>query len=124
MAAEKNPENPWVSAGEFMKALTNYFDAGHYQIRILIGALFAAIVADGVITMYLVHSGFAQEGNPFLEYWVAENKLLVMKICGGLLAGLYLWSVYRKHPRLSIIFTAILLTGYIFIVGWNLHILL
>ena len=59
-----------------------------------------------------------------MQYWVAEDKLLRLKICGGLLAALYLWSVYRRHPKLSIIVTSILLVGYIFIVGWNLHILL
>jgi H+/Cl- antiporter ClcA len=106
------------------ETLKHYFSAGSYQIRILVGTLFAAIVADGVITRYLVHNGLAREGNPFMEYWVTEDKLLTLKICGGLLAVLYLWSVYRRHPRLSIIFTSILLTGYIFIVGWNLHILL
>ena len=103
--------------------LKSYFNTVNYQIRILIGALFAAIVADGIITMHLVQNGFAQEGNPFMVYWVAENKLLTLKICGGLIAGIYLWSVYRRHPRLSIVFTSILLAGYVFIIGWNLLIL-
>jgi H+/Cl- antiporter ClcA len=106
------------------QTIKNYFNASSYKIRILTGSLFAAIVADGVITRYLVHNGLAQEGNPFMQYWVAEDKLLTLKICGGLIAALYLWSIYRRHPRLSIVFTSILLTGYIFIVGWNLHILL
>ena len=106
-----------------MKALKNYFSTGNYQIRILLGALFAAIVADGIITRYLIHNGFAQEGNPFMVYWVVEDKLLSVKILGGLLAALYLWSVYRRFPKLSIIFTSIFLTGYLLIVCWNLLIL-
>jgi hypothetical protein len=106
-----------------MKILQNYYNASSYQIRILLGALFAAIVADGVITMYLVRNGFAREGNPFMQYWVAEDKLLTLKVCGGLLATFYLWSVYRRHPKLSIIITSILLAGYVFIVCWNLFIL-
>lgn len=107
-----------------MKVLRNYFPAGSYQIRILIGSLFAAIVADGIITMYLVHNGFALEGNPVVEQWLVEDKLLSVKILGGLLAAFYLWSVYRKHPKLSIIFTSIFLVGYLFIICWNLLILL
>jgi len=107
-----------------MKALRNYFPAGSYQIRILIGALFAAIVADGIITRYLVHNGFAQEGNPFMVHWVVEDKLLSIKILGGLLAVIYLWGIYRRHPKLSVVFTSIFLTGYLFIVCWNLLILL
>lgn len=107
-----------------MKILKNYLPVSTYQIRILIGSLFAAIVADGIITMYLFHNGLAREGNPFLVHWVVEDKLLSIKILGGLLATIYLWSIYRRHPRLSIIFTSLLLTGYLFIICWNLLILL
>jgi hypothetical protein len=108
---------------QITQTIKSYINASTYQIRILTGALFAAIVADGVITRYLVHNGLAQEANPLMQYWVAEDKLLTLKICGGLIAAIYLWSIYRRHPRLSVIFTSILLTGYILIVGWNLHIL-
>ena len=107
-----------------MKAPREYFPLGIYQIRILIGALFAAIVADGIITMYLFHNGFAEEGNPFMAHWVVEDKLLTIKILGGLLAAIYLWGIYRRHPKLSIIVTSLFLSGYLSIVGWNLFILL
>jgi hypothetical protein len=106
-----------------IEAIRNNFASGSYKIRILIGSLFAAIVADGVITRFLVHDGLAREGNPFMESWVAEDKLLFIKICGGILVGICLWSIYRRKPRLSIIFTSILLAGYISIVCWNLLIL-
>ena len=107
-----------------METLRYYISISSYQIRILLGSLFAAIVADGIITKFLVHNGFAKEGNPFLMYWVAEDKLLSIKILGGLLASLYLWSVYRRHPRLSIYFSSTFLVGYFFIICWNLLILL
>jgi len=107
-----------------MNVLRNYFPARSYQIRILIGSLFAAIVADGIITRYLVHNGFAREGNPIVIQWLVEDKLLSVKILGGLLAAFYLWSVYRKHPRLSIIFTSVFLAGYLIIICWNLLILM
>jgi hypothetical protein len=108
----------------FMKALGNYFHQGNYQIRILLGALFAAIVADGVITMYLVGNGYGREGNPFMEYWLTEDKMIILKICGGLLAGLCLWSAYRRKPNLSVTITSVLLSVYVLIIGWNLHFLL
>jgi hypothetical protein len=107
-----------------MKNLRYYFPAASYQIRILIGALFAAIVADGIITRYLVHNGFALEGNPVVVQWLVEDKLLSVKILGGILAAFYIWSIYRKRPRLSVIFTSIFLVGYLFIICWNLLILL
>ena len=105
-----------------MKKLKYYF-AGSYRIRILLGSLFAAIVADGVITRFLVYNEFAREGNPFLEYWVLDDKFLTIKILGGLLAAMYLWSIYRRHPKLSVCFSSMFLSGYTFIVLWNLLIL-
>ena len=111
-----------VVLSKLVETQRHYF-AGSYRIRILLGSLFAAIVADGVITRFLVHNGFAYEGNPFLEYWVVEDKFLSIKILGGLLAALYLWSIYRRRPKLSIFFSSMFLTGYTFIVIWNLLIL-
>ncbi len=105
-----------------MGILRTYF-AGSYQIRILLGSLLAAVVADGVITKYLVLNGFADEGNPFLRFWVGEDVFLTIKLLGGLLATLYLWSIYRRHPKLSIGFSSFFLTVYTFIVFWNVLIL-
>ena len=107
-----------------MESLKHYISVRSYKIRILIGSLFAAIVADGIITKFLVHKGFAEEGNPFLVYWVVEDKFLFIKILGGLLVALYLWGINRRHPTLSICVTSIFLIGYIFIIIWNLLILL
>jgi hypothetical protein len=107
-----------------IESFKSYISKSNYTIRILIGSLFAAIVADGVITRFLVHNGLAKEGNPFLEYWVVEDKLLSIKVFGGILAAIALWSIYLKRPRLSIVFTSIFLAGYVFIITWNLLILL
>ena len=46
-----------------METLRYYF-AGSYPIRILLGSLVCAIVADGAITNYLILNGYAVEGNP------------------------------------------------------------
>ena len=107
-----------------MDTFKSYISNSTYQIRILLGALFAAVIADGVITRHLVHGGFAREGNPLLEYWVVEDKLLTLKVLGGLLATLYLWNIYRSHPRLSTFFTSLFLLGYIAIISWNVLILM
>lgn len=99
------------------------YSASSYQIRILLGALISAIVADGVITKYLVTGGFATEGNPFLQFWVGEDAFLVIKLLGGLLAAFYLWSIYKRHPKLSVICSSFFLTAYTLIIFWNLLIL-
>ncbi len=105
-----------------MKTLGYYF-AGSYRIRILLGALLATIVADGIITQFLVLNGFAVEGNPFLRFWVGKDVFLTIKLLGGLLAAMYLWSIYRRYPKLSIAFSSLFLVAYTFIVFWNLLIL-
>lgn len=110
-------------AYRFTGSLTDYF-AGSRRIGIILGALFAAIVADGIITKFLVSNGFATEGNPFLGEWVNHDEFFTLKIFGALLALCYLWSIYRRHPKLSIIFSAILLAVYTFIVLRNVSILL
>jgi H+/Cl- antiporter ClcA len=102
--------------------VTHHFS--NYKIRIILGALVAAVAADGVITMYLVSEGLASESNPFLHFWVFEDTFLIVKLMGGLLAAFYLWNIYRRHQNLGICFSSIFLAGYIFIIYWNLHILL
>jgi hypothetical protein len=106
-----------------MTSLRYYLSSRSYKIRILLGSLFAAVVADGIITEFLVHRGFAKEGNPFLTYWVVEDEFLFMKVLGGLLVALYLWNINRRHPSLSIFFSSIFLTAYVFIIIWNLLLL-
>ena len=109
--------------GSALERLKGYF-AGSYHIRILIGSLFATVVADGIITRYLVSKGLATEGNPFLGDWVHNNAFYTLKIFGALLACIYLWFISRRHPTLSIAFTCLLLAAYVYIVLWNLSILL
>ena len=108
----------------FMDTLKSYISNRTYQIRILLGSLFAAIIADGIITNHLVHGNFAREVNPFLEYWVVEDKMLSIKILGGLLAALYMWNINRRHPKLAIVFSFLFLLGYIVIIYWNILILM
>jgi hypothetical protein len=104
----------------FKTVITN----SNYQIRILLGSLFAAIVADGVITRHLVHAGLAREGNPFLQYWVVEDKLLSIKILGGFLAVFALWNIYRRKPIVSYIISTVFLLCYIAIICWNVLIVM
>jgi hypothetical protein len=105
-----------------MNALRNYF-AGSYPIRIILGALVAAVVADGIITQFLVVNGFAHEGNPSLRSWVLTDAFLTLKLLGGLLAAMYLWGIHKRHPRLAISFSSICLAAYTCIIFWNLMIL-
>lgn len=105
-----------------MKIVGSHF-LRDYRLRILVGALFAAVVADGLITKFLVHNGLAREGNPFLSYWVGTDSFLTLKLVGGFLASAYLFFMYRRHPMLSICLSAFFLAAYTVIIFWNLLIL-
>ena len=107
-----------------MAILRYYFSIRNYKIRIIIGSLFAVVVADGIITKFLIDGSYAEEGNPFLKYWVVDDKFLLVKILGGLLVALYLWNINRRHPRLSLWLSSLFLVGYVFIIIWNLLVLL
>lgn len=102
-----------------LKTFKSYF-AGSYRIRILLGTLIALVISDGLITKFLMTHGLGLEGNPFLQSWVGEEKFLVIKVAGALLAALILWDIWKRHATLSFIITSCFVTLYTLIVFWNL----
>lgn len=98
----------------------NICPSGTYKIRMVLGSLFSAIVADGIITRFALDNGFGEEGNPFLQYWVFDNSFLTIKIFGGLLAIFYLWRIYKRNPKFGLAFSSVLLTVYTLLLFWNL----
>lgn len=69
-------------------------------VRYTFYALFCVIVADGLITQFLVTGGHAVEANPFLRAWVGHDLFLTIKVSGAFLATLLLWIRYNARPRL------------------------
>ncbi len=102
-----------------MKAVRSYFSGGH-RIRLLLGALFALVVSDGLISKFLVSQRFGLEGNPFLQPWVGEDNFLIMKLAGALFAVLILWDIHKQNPRLSFVSASCFVMLYTGIVLWNL----
>ena len=103
-----------------MKILENYF-VGSRKIRLLICTLTALVVADGLISKFIVEHGFAREGNPLLQIWVGENTFLVLKLLGAILIAIVLWDIYKHNPKLSYISTVLFVISYTAIVFWNLY---
>ncbi|MFC1933236.1 DUF5658 family protein [Chloroflexota bacterium] len=87
-------------------------------------ALFGLIVADGLITQFLVTEGHALEVNPFLQAWVGQELFLAIKVSGAFLVTLLLWVKYNAKPRLIYIVTAVFLAFYTGVVFWNLFVYL
>ena len=94
------------------------------RTKLLIGIIAVLVVADGVITRFLITRELGTELNPFLKNLVMDEKFLWLKIIGGLLVALILWDISRRaiakgrFRRLTT--TLYVLFGlYLLIVLWN-----
>lgn len=93
-------------------------------VRYTLYALFCTIVADGLITQFLVTGVQRSELNPFLEAWVGQGSFLAIKISGAFLATLLLWINYGRKPKLVYAIAVAFLTFYTIILFWNLFVFL
>ncbi|MFC1961926.1 DUF5658 family protein [Chloroflexota bacterium] len=86
----------------------------------ILGLLVVFVVSDGLLTNYLVNSGFAREGNPLLQPLVGDVGFLVLKFVGALVCALILWDVSRRYRRLALVVTSCGVLFYATIILWNL----
>jgi hypothetical protein len=93
-------------------------------MRLMLYTLFGIIVADGLITEFLVTNGHGSEVNPFLRAWVGQDLFLAIKVSGAFLVTLLLWIQYSVRPRVVYIMTVVFLAFYTAIVFWNLFVFL
>ena len=100
------------------------FNVENRTMRFMLYTLFGLIVADGLITQFLVTNGHATEVNPFLKAWVGQDIFLAIKISGAFLATLLLWIKYNTMTKIIYGITAVFLTLYTSIVFWNLFVCL
>ena len=96
--------------------------SGHITIKYLIAALVVLVVADGLVSHYLINSGLASEGNPFLVDFVGQWNFLLIKLAGAFLSASMLWYIYNRRPRMALISTSCFVIVYFGIVFWNLGI--
>jgi len=89
-------------------------------VRYTLYALFGIIVADGLISQFLVTGGYGSESNPLLMSWVGGESFLAIKIAAAFLVTLLLWIKYNANPRLVYTVAVVALTFYTAIVYWNL----
>jgi hypothetical protein len=93
-------------------------------MRLMLYALFGIIVADGLITKFLVTNGYALEVNPFLQAWVGQELFFAIKVSGAFLVTILLWIKYNSAPKLIYIITVVFLIFFTSIVFWNLFVFL
>jgi len=109
-----------------MKALKvpKYLRIENRAVRYALCALFAAIVADGLLTEFLVTGGYGTEMNPLLQSLVGQELFLPIKISGGFLATSFLWIKYNAAPKRVHKVIVVALAVYTAIVYWNLFLYL
>jgi hypothetical protein len=91
-------------------------------VRYTLYVLFGIIVADGLISQFLVTGGYGSEINPLLIHLVGRDSFLAIKISGAFLATLFLWIKYNAKPRLVYTIAVVFLVFYTVIVYWNLSV--
>jgi len=94
------------------------------RVEYLLGTLLSLVVADGLISQFLIKSGIGQEGNPFLKVLVAEGNFLIIKMCGAIICVLILWNIAKRLPRLVFIVSSCLVALYTAILFWNIVVFL
>jgi len=95
-----------------------------HTMRLTLYTLFGLIVADGLLTQFLVTNGHALELNPFLQAWVSQDSFLAIKVSGAFLATAFLWIRYNAKPKPVYIITVVFLAFYTGVVFWNLFVFL
>ena len=94
------------------------------RVEYLLGTLLSLVVADGLLSQFLIKSGIGQEGNPFLKVLVAEGNFLIVKMCGAIICVLILWNIAKRLPRLVFIVSSCLVGLYTAILFWNIVVFL
>jgi len=89
-------------------------------VRYTLYVLFGIIVADGLLTQFLVTGGYGFEANPFMAPLVGGESFLAIKISAAFLATLLLWIKYNTRPKLVYTIAVVALGLYTTIVYWNL----
>lgn len=89
------------------------------RMRYILYLLLALVVADGILSNFLVIQNMGYELNPFLKDLVGGEYLLALKVCGALLAAVMLWSMYKRAPNTAAICSLGFVVFYTAILYWN-----
>lgn len=90
------------------------------RARYLLCLLFSLVVADGIISNFIVQSGLGREGNPFIQSIVGQTSFIFLKFSAAFVSALILWKVQRQHTRLGLVSIIFFIILYTVILWWNL----
>jgi hypothetical protein len=89
-----------------------------YPLVLLI--LVVLVIFDGVMTQFVIGSGFGNEANPFMLTCLGAGNFMWVKIIGAILSAVILWDVHRRNPRLALFTSMMFISVYGTIVIWNI----
>ncbi len=114
---------PFSICGEKNLKTGRTYIAESHRFKLLLGTLMALVIADGRISRFLiVENRFAEEMNPLLQPWIAEDAFMLMKVVVSFLGALALWHMYKRRPGLSFTVTSSLTAFYTVLIFWSLSI--
>ena len=83
-----------------------YYSPTLRKIKFLLCTLLLLVVADGIISQFLIKQGYAVEASPFLRTLVTGSDFLIIKMCGAIICILTLWNVIKRLPKLTLVFSS------------------
>ena len=88
----------------------------------LILVLFSLVIADGLMSQFLISNGLGYESNPFLANMLLTTDFLAIKVGGAFLSAILLWVVSKRRPQLVLFTSVILVVFYTIILFWNIFV--
>lgn len=96
--------------------------AGLVRFPYLLALLVGLVLADGLMTEFLIAGGLGQEGNLFLHGILGSGNLIALKAVGATVSAVILWDVHRRHPGLAFAATLAFIAVYTGIVYWSIFV--
>ena len=87
---------------------------------LLLTLMVVLVVADGMVTRFVIKNQLGAEANVFLQDWVQSDSILILKLVGSSLAALILWRLYLKSHKMGWILTSFFASAYLLIIIWNI----
>ncbi len=90
------------------------------RFRYVLLLLVSLVLADGVITEYIVNSGLGTEGNPLLQDIISAGTLMPIKIATAVLSAVLLGLISQRLPKGAALVSWSFIAIYTLILYWNL----
>ncbi len=107
------PKRRRVKVSKFLKSRMQ-------QARYLIGLLASLVVADGLISNHIMSNGIGTESNLIIESIVGQTSFVLIKLTAAIVSALILWKVFKRYPRLGLVYVILFVIIYTGILWWNL----